>query len=278
MDNGYILVSRKLIESDIFSKPPMYLKLWMWLLIQARFAETKGLKRGQVRTTYEEMREAMTYYVGFRRVKPSKSDVFRVLEYMRNTGRNGEDAMIETAKTTRHILITICNYNDYQSPDFYERNDEDTVNETTKSLRTVTRKDKNDKNDIYTVSKDTVRSTDPQQPTQRQKVMDKWNELPLPNVRSINPNTKRFTMLNARMKEYGLGAVLEAIDNIAKSPFLLGQNGKWVIDFDWFIAPNNFPKVYEGRYNERNDVPETKPFISAEDIERVAALHQGADI
>lgn len=150
MNNTYILISRKLIESGIFSKPPLYLKLWMWLLVQANFADNNGLKRGQVRTTYAEMREAMSYYVGFRKVKPSKSEVFRALEYMRgnerDSERNTETPMIETVKTTRHILVTICNYNDYQDPDFYERNDEDTANETSESLRPVTRINKKDNN------------------------------------------------------------------------------------------------------------------------------------
>lgn len=250
MNNTYILISRKLIESDIFSKPPLYLKLWMWLLVQANFADNNGLKRGQVRTTYDEMREAMSYYVGFRKVKPSKSEVFRALEYMRNAGRNTETPMIETAKTTRHILVTICNYNDYQDPKLYERNDEDTVNETSESLRPVTRinkKDKNDKN-ISNI-KDITRGTDAPQHTVRQKIMDKWNELPVPNVKSINPNTNRYKMLNTRVKEYGVEGVLKAIENIPHSPHLLGNNKSgWVVTFDWFVRPNNFIKVYEGTY------------------------------
>ena len=254
MNNTYILISRKLIESGIFSKPPLYLKLWMWLLIQARFADNNGLKRGQVRTTYEEMREAMSYYVGFRKVKPSKQEVFRALEYMRGSERDPErdteTPMIETVKTTRHILVTICNYNDYQDPDFYERNNEDTVNETSESLRPVTRinkKDKKDKN-ISNI-KDITRGTDAPQHTVRQKVMDRWNALPLPNVKRIAPNTNRYKMLNARVKEYGVEGVLDAIDNIPNSPHLLGNNKRgWTATFDWFVRPNNFIKVYEGVY------------------------------
>lgn len=251
MNNTYILISRKLIESDIFSKPPLYLKLWMWLLVQANFADNNGLKRGQVRTTYAEMREAMSYYVGFRKVKPSKSEVFRALEYMRgnerDSERNTETPMIETVKTTRHILVTICNYNDYQDPNFYERNDEDTANETSKSLRPVTRINKKDKN-ISNI-KDITRGTDAPQHTVRQKIMDKWNELPVPNVKSINPNTNRYKMLNTRVKEYGVEGVLKAIENIPHSPHLLGNNKSgWVVTFDWFVRPNNFIKVYEGTY------------------------------
>ena len=56
-------------------------------------------------------------------------------------------------------------------------------------------------------------------------------------------------MLRARIRENGVDAVLEAIENVKKSPFLLGDNKKgWQITFDWFVRPNNFPKVLEGNY------------------------------
>ena len=53
----------------------------------------------------------------------------------------------------------------------------------------------------------------------------------------------------ARIREYGVSNVLTAIDKIAVSDFLQGKNNKgWVITFDWFVLPSNFPKVFEGNY------------------------------
>ena len=53
----------------------------------------------------------------------------------------------------------------------------------------------------------------------------------------------------ARIREYGVSNVLTAIDKIAVSDFLQEKNNKgWVITFDWFVLPNNFPKVFEGNY------------------------------
>ena len=58
-------------------------------------------------------------------------------------------------------------------------------------------------------------------------------------------------MLRARVREYGTEAVLQAIEKIRQSAFLRGQNAKgWVITFEWFVRPNNFPKVLEGNYDE----------------------------
>lgn len=87
-----------------------------------------------------------------------------------------------------------------------------------------------------------------------QPIIDKWNSLNLNKLVSINSGTKRHTMLNARLKEYGLNTVLEAIDNINRSSFLKGQNNRsWVATFDWFVKPNNFLKVLEGNYIDKED-------------------------
>lgn len=58
-------------------------------------------------------------------------------------------------------------------------------------------------------------------------------------------------MLRKRIKDYGIDAVLEAVERIQKSSFLTGNNKNgWVITFDWFIKPNNFVKVLDGNYDD----------------------------
>ena len=102
--------------------------------------------------------------------------------------------------------------------------------------------------DNNTISKDIVSST------KVQPIIDSWNSLGLQKLVSINPNTNRYRLLNARIKEYGLDIVLEAIENIRYSSFLKGQNNKnWTITFDWLIKPNNFTKVLEGNYRDKGD-------------------------
>ena len=80
--------------------------------------------------------------------------------------------------------------------------------------------------------------------------MEAWNSLGLQQVTKVTGETIRGRMLRARIREYGLEAVLEAVEKIRKSSFLKGQNAKgWAITFDWFVRPNNFPKVLEGNYD-----------------------------
>lgn len=83
-------------------------------------------------------------------------------------------------------------------------------------------------------------------------VIDAWNSLGLQTIRKIPPDSNRGNMLRKRIKDYGLDAVLAAIEKVRTSDFLNGNNNKgWTINFDWFIKPNNFPKVLEGNYDNR---------------------------
>ena len=71
IDGGYILLARQILNSKIMDKPPMFLKLWVWMLERAHHKNGhKGLKRGQFLTSVKEMQDAMTHRVGARIVRP----------------------------------------------------------------------------------------------------------------------------------------------------------------------------------------------------------------
>lgn len=85
-------------------------------------------------------------------------------------------------------------------------------------------------------------------------LIQKWNELPdtISKISTMKKDTQRFKMLSQRINEYGSDKILEAIDKIKQSPFLLGQNNSgWTITFEWFVRPNNFIKVLEGNYIDK---------------------------
>lgn len=102
------------------------------------------------------------------------------------------------------------------------------------------------------------------------RVLNAWNGLNvLKPVKKLQAGTNRDTMLKARIREYGIDSVLEAVEIIPRCPFLLGENRNgWTITFDWFVKPNNFPKVLEGNYlNGDGEAKSSNPFknISVED-------------
>jgi hypothetical protein len=122
-------------------------------------------------------------------------------------------------------------------------------NQSGTSLEPQIRIDKNrvDKNRVgSTVSKETVCCTD------MQRVIDAWNGLGLQKVTKIVPDTKRGQWLHKRIADYGIDEVLRAVEKVRNSKFLKGDNAKgWTITFDWFLRPNNFPKVLDGNYDNR---------------------------
>lgn len=130
---GFILVARKIIDSDIFTKPPLYLKVWIYILSNAFHTDSGGIKRGEFITSIKEIQEACTYYVGYRKEVPTKKQIYSILEYLRNPcERNTKGTMIETTKVTHGMLIKVLNYSVYQDFKNYESNNEG----ITKSQRT----------------------------------------------------------------------------------------------------------------------------------------------
>jgi hypothetical protein len=84
------------------------------------------------------------------------------------------------------------------------------------------------------------------------RVKEAWNSLGLGQITTISAETVRGRSLKARIKQNGVDKVLEAVERVRRSSFLQGQNKRgWTITFDWFVKPNNFLKVLEGQYDDR---------------------------
>lgn len=122
------------------------------------------------------------------------------------------------------------------------------INSQNVSNNSQSREEKSREENI--VSKDTIRQTDVQ------RCVEAWNNLSDCGIKSISKMTsssKRYQSLVARIREYGIDNVLVAIDKIRHSKFLQGRSGSkraWIITFDWFVLPSNFPKVLEGNYDD----------------------------
>jgi uncharacterized protein YneF (UPF0154 family) len=118
IEGGYILFARKTLESEIMDKPPLYFKLWGWMLMQAKFKPKNGLNRGQFKTSIKEMQSAMSYLVGYRKETPTAKQIRGIYESLT------KGSMIGTTKVTGGLIITILNYDKYQDPKNYEGHNE----------------------------------------------------------------------------------------------------------------------------------------------------------
>ena len=92
---------------------------------------------------------------------------------------------------------------------------------------------------------------------QYQWLIDDWNSLSVYGISKlsrIGTTGSRVRLLKARIKEYGKDGFVKAIDNVRKSKFLQGKNKRgWQITFDWMIKPDNFVKVIEGNYTDKDN-------------------------
>ena len=101
---------------------------------------------------------------------------------------------------------------------------------------------------INNISKDILCSTFVE------RVIESWNSLGLTSkLKTIKTGTKRHTMLKARVKQYSEDEIIQAINNVKESSFLMGRVKDFEITFDWFIRPNNFIKVLENNYKDKGD-------------------------
>lgn len=83
----------------------------------------------------------------------------------------------------------------------------------------------------------------------RKKVVEAWNNTSFISISKLASDSTRGKMLTARIKEYGVEDVLKAVEIADKSRYLHEGSSKW-FTFDWFVKPNNFPKVLEENYSD----------------------------
>lgn len=138
---GYILQPRIYDDSEASKFSPVTRELWHYLLRNVNHKDVGKYKRGQGFFSFADIQEALSWYVGYRKMKYSKPQLTKALR------RLNEGNMTETMKATRGIIITVCNYSYYQDPGNYEGNDEGSTKDQRRKREGHT-KNKNDKNVI----------------------------------------------------------------------------------------------------------------------------------
>lgn len=241
---GWIKVHRSLIENPKRVRSSR-LALWLYILLSVNHAPGKtylcgkeiDLKPGQGVFSTPDLAKKLCEPV---------SVIRRSLEWFES------EQQIEQRKTNQGTVITVLNWDKYQAgeqPSEQRENNERTTSEQRVNNLPIIKECNNGNN-----GKNTTPAEEEPQQSEYKTFTEKWNALPLHNIVSLKG--KRLDMLRARVKEYGMDEVLKAIDITQRSPFLLGQNSsRWQITVDWFLKPNNFPKVLEGNYLPKDVEP-----------------------
>lgn len=255
---GWIKLHRKIVDWEWYDDLPTK-ALFIHLLILANHEDNmwhgKRIEKGSLVTSVA----SLSTQTGL-----SIKQVRTALNHLEKTGEIGKQT------TNQNTLIIVLNYDRYQEfeTDEKEENGKREANsrQARGKQRATNNNDKNDnnvKNDKkdLTISNDIVCQTRSVRP-EIQNILSEWNSLSqygIKPVLKIQTSSKRYKMLNARLKEYSTDDVLKAIENIRNSEFLKGNNDRgWIITFDWFVRPDNFPKVFEDNYaNQKANKPQS---------------------
>lgn len=116
MDNGFILLSRKLLDSDVFASQKL-LKIWVWCLIKASYKDRsvplkvgKGvrivkIKRGEF--IFGRMKAEEELYI-------DGSTIYKSIHKLKDMD------MINIKSNNQYSILSICNYDTYQQTDTYK--------------------------------------------------------------------------------------------------------------------------------------------------------------
>ncbi len=170
---GYYLKARIIQEKKISKAPPHTREVWDYILREANHKDNKygqyTIKRGQLFRTYQEIRESLAWFAGWRKMMYSENQMKASMKFLR------DNQCIATTKQPGGTIITILNYDHYQNPKNYEA-----TKEATKEHAFPPRNNKNDKEC-------------------KNYIINYLNEKTGKKYKTTTPKTMR--LINARLKE-----------------------------------------------------------------------------
>lgn len=252
--DGYFLLHRSLFENPVVTKDADFFVTWIYILSQAEWKPGKKVEFGG--ETIELQAGQFTTGVSNQMLSDLKkvnkglnvSKLNRVLKKLKI------EKQIEQRTDHQCTLITVLNWDKYQISE--QRNEQRVNNDRTTSEQRVNTNEEVNKGIKEEENKDLSNDksiSDSQQGNIKspyQDLVDQWNGLSdykIKTIRSIRG--KRLISLRARLKEHGKDSFAECIEQIKQSRFLQTSN---FFDFDWLVCETNYPKVFEGKYNDNS--------------------------
>jgi len=250
--SGTFNVSRRIWDHPEFAPAPFSEReAFLWLVSEASWKPRTvragrvvvDLERGQLCASVRFMADAWDW---------SKSRVDRFLKRLENRD------MLRSESGTGQLVITLCNYDEYQGPrdtsgtrvgqsSGHER-DSGGTNEKKDEIR-----DKKVSNRDTNVSL-ALSAPEPANPIA--EAVAAYNEAAAqsgwPKVQKLTP--ARSQAIRARLKECGgIEGWRVAMEKAGASDFLVGRaTGSTPATFDWLTKQANFTKLMEGNYDNRN--------------------------
>lgn len=247
---GWVKIHRDLLDNELWSDKPFTKgQAWVDLLLLANHKDknvligshTEMVERGSFITSELKLMERWGW--GRKKVK-------LFLNFLES------QKMIERNANNKRTAITIVNYGFYQDCDLpkeQQKNSKRTAKEQQRDSTGTAKEHKQErKNERMKEYIDTDVSI---KQHSIQSIIDAWNQLEpygIKMIYRINPGSKRCTSLIALLEQFGEEKVIQAVDKVKQSDFLQGKtDARFSLNFDWFINPNNFAKILDGKYDEK---------------------------
>jgi len=154
MNNTFILLSRSLLDSEVFASQKM-LKIWIWCLLKANYKDRKvPLKIGRGERVISVKRGEFIFgrFKAENELYIDGSTIYKILKKLEQIGN------ISIKSNNQYSIISICNYNTYQDPNTYQvtsikqpSNNQVTSIKQPSNTNNKDNKVKKDKNIIYNV-------------------------------------------------------------------------------------------------------------------------------
>lgn len=142
IENGYFLAARKLFKSEIWDKPAIWLKIWIYLIGNVNWNDTSKINKGSGKFTYKQI--MIETGANYNQVKATLDWLKKKESLMKVQGK------LDTT-------ITLCKYDKYQDPDQYKKESsmkaERKLKESSMKAGKKERKYQRKKEDIKTLNK-----------------------------------------------------------------------------------------------------------------------------
>lgn len=256
---GWIALHRKLTDSAIYSDSTA-VHLWIHLLFKANHKDKKflhagqmiDLKRGQILTG----RKVLASEIG-----ANESKIFRLLKVFES------EQMIEQQKSNKFSIISILNYEQYQSG---EQQTEQQVNSKRTSGEQLVNTNNNENNSNNVNNKDMEEQSSPGDAVDNKKIELKKDNVPYKKIvelyHTILPELPKVEKITAtrqgQIRQRWKSGDLPDLDTWEKyftyvrgSKFLMGLadaapgRKPFISNLQWLTKEGNFVKVWEANYH-----------------------------
>lgn len=247
---GWVKIHRDLLDNELWSDKPFTKgQAWIDLLLLANHRDKNALlgnctelvERGSLITSELKLMERWGW--GRKKVK-------LFLNFLES------QKMIERNANNKRTAITIVNYGFYQDCDLEEEQQKNSKGIAKEQPRDSTGTAKGHKQERKKERRKEYIDTDVSiMQHSISAIINAWNQLEpygIKMIYRINQGSKRYTSLTKLINQFGEEKVIDGIDKVKASEFLQGKtDARFSLNFDWFINPNNFAKILDGKYDEK---------------------------